>query len=466
MFGNQKSIYYLRLFSDLIVINVSFFLSAILAQSLDIFLSRPYMLVLMVSLNFIWYFFSNVTGFYEDAATRSFSYLFSALLKNIFAQVITALIFIFIAKEDLFTRNFILYYSILLLVLVSIRIQTIKHIVIRIRGKEKNLKNVLIIGGGELGQSFRELIDNREDFGYRFIGFLDDTIDAGTKDVIGNIRELEAIITTKKTDIVVIALSIYESNQLDEIIRICNKNAQRIHIIPDYFRFLSKKYQISMIGDFPIITVRDEPLAEAHWRFVKRSLDIALSLLIVVLIFPWLFPFLYIVNLFSSSGKLLFLQERVGRNDEFFNCYKFRTMKSDSHNDKVFNPTLEDDPRVTKLGKFLRKSNIDELPQFINVLKGDMSIVGPRPHYITFHNFYKKMVDDIKIRSWVKPGITGWAQVHGLRGDVLDPDENKKRTKKRIEYDLWYIENWSLWLDLQIILLTVWQMIKGDTKGV
>ena len=141
-------------------------------------------------------------------------------------------------------------------------------------------------------------------------------------------------------------------------------------------------------------------------------------------------------------------------------------MKVEGHDEKGFNPTLEDDPRVTKLGRFLRKSNIDELPQFINVLKGDMSVVGPRPHYITFHNFYKKMVDDIKIRSWVKPGITGWAQVHGLRGDVLDLDENKKRTKKRIEYDLWYIENWSIWLDLQIILLTVWQMIKGDTRGV
>jgi Undecaprenyl-phosphate glucose phosphotransferase len=466
MFGNQKSIYYLRLFSDLIAINISFFGAAILAQSYQIFLSRPYMLVLMVALNFVWYFFSNVTGFYEDARTRSFSYLFSALLKNVFAQIITALVFIFTAKEDLFTRNFLLYYSFSLLVLVSIRIQFIKHLVVSIRGKEKNLKNVLIIGGGELGQSFRELIDKREDFGYRFIGFLDDSIENGTDNVLGNINSLEEIITTKKTDIVVIALSIYASNQLDEIINICNRNAQRIHIIPDYFRFLSKKYQINMIGDFPIITVRDEPLAEAHWRFVKRTIDIILSILIIVITFPWLFPLLYIVNLFTSSGKLFFIQERVGRNDEFFNCYKFRSMKTESQDNKEFNPTLEDDPRVTKFGKLLRKSNIDELPQFINVLKGDMSIVGPRPHYITFHNFYKKMVDDIKIRSWVKPGITGWAQVHGLRGDVLDPDENQKRTKKRIEYDLWYIENWSLWLDLQIILLTVWQMIKGDTKGV
>ena len=465
MFGNQKSIYYLRLFFDLIIINFSFLLAAVLAQSLHIFLSRPYMLVLMVALNFIWYFFSNVTGFYEDAATRSFSYLFSGLVKNIFVQAITAVLFVFVAKEDLFTRNFILYYSLSLFVLVSARIQIIKHLVISIRGKEKNLKNVLIIGGGDLGQSFRELIDSREDFGYRFVGFLDDNPNKENKDILGSIADLEKVINTNKTDVIVIALPIYESNQLDKIIKICNRNAQRVHIIPDYFKFLSKKYQINMIGDFPIITVRDEPLAEAHWRFVKRTIDIILSILIIVLILPWVFSILYIINLFSSKGKLLFVQERVGRNDEFFKCYKFRTMV-ESKTKEEFNPTLKNDPRVTKFGGFLRKSNIDELPQFINVLKGDMSVVGPRPHYITFHNFYKQMVDDIKIRSWVKPGITGWAQVHGLRGDVGDLEENKKRTIKRIEYDLWYIENWTLWLDLQIILLTIWQMVKGDTKGI
>lgn len=466
MFGNQKSIYYLRLFSDLIILNISFFLSAILAQSLDIFLSRPYMFVLMTALNFVWYFFSNVTGFYEDVTTRSFSYQFSRIIKNVFTQIITTVLFIFIAKEDLFTRNFILFYSFLLLVLVSIRIQAIKHLIVSIRGKEKNLKKVLIIGAGELGQNFRELIDTREDFGYKFVGFLDDTYNEDKKDLLGNIGKLEEVINNQKTDVVVIALSIYASAQLNEIIKICNRKAQRIHIIPDYFKFLSRKYQVNMIGDFPIITVRSEPLAETHWRFIKRILDIVLSVMIIVLIFPWLFPILYLINLLFSSEKLFFVQERVGINDEFFKCYKFRTMKTVNQSKEDFNPTLENDSRVTKFGRFLRKSNIDELPQFINVLRGEMSIVGPRPHYISFHNIYKRMVDEISLRSWVKPGITGWAQVHGLRGDVLDYEENKKRTIKRIEYDLWYIENWSIWLDLQIIILTIWQILRGQAKGV
>jgi putative colanic acid biosynthesis UDP-glucose lipid carrier transferase len=423
------------------------------------------MFVLMAILNFTWYFFSNVTGFYEDITTKSFSYHFRDIIKNIFAQVIFSIIFIFVAKEDLFTRNFILFYSLILLVLVSIRIQIIKQLVRSIRGKEKNLRNVLIIGAGEIGQNFKELINKREDFGYNFSGFLDDE-QPDEKEYLGNISQLGEVISQRDINVVVIALSYYASTQLDQIIKTCNKYALRVHIIPDYFRFLSKKYQINMIGDFPIITVRDEPLAEAHWRFIKRSGDIILSSLVIIIVFTWLFPILFIINKISSPGKLLFIQDRVGAGDKIFKCYKFRTMRSDNANKEKYQPTVENDPRVTRIGAFLRKSNIDELPQFLNVLKGEMSVVGPRPHPVSFHEVYKKMVEEIKIRTWVKPGISGWAQVHGFRGDVLDYEENKRRTIKRIEYDLWYIENWSLWLDVQIILLTLWQMIKGDTKGI
>jgi putative colanic acid biosynthesis UDP-glucose lipid carrier transferase len=140
-------------------------------------------------------------------------------------------------------------------------------------------------------------------------------------------------------------------------------------------------------------------------------------------------------------------------------------MKKESDKEK-FQPVIEDDPRITKFGNLLRRSNLDELPQIINVLKGEMSLVGPRPHTIVFNNLYKEMVNELKLRSWVKPGITGWAQIHGYRGDVTDFKENKKRTQKRIDYDIWYIENWTFGLDIQIILLTIWQMIKADTKGV
>ncbi len=466
MIANKKSTYYLRLFLDLIVLNLSFISAAIIAQSFKILLNRNYMFVLMMGLNFVWYFFSNVISFYDDFNTRNFSYQFIKIIRNVIVQILAAILFIFLVKEDLFTRNFIIIYALLLVMLVSIRTQAVKYSIAKIRGKEKNIRNLLIIGAGDLGRNFHELVLNHDDFGFNLVGFLDDKIEElNHLNILGKLSELDRIVTSKNIEEVVIALPIYAAQQLDEIIKVCNRHAVRVHIIPDYFRFVSKKFQVSMIGNFPIITVRSEPLAEAHWRFVKRSFDVFFSLLAIVFILSWLFPLLFILNRIYSRGPVLFLQDRIGAGDEIFKCYKFRTMSVDNNSGNKYQPTVDGDPRVTKIGRFLRKSNIDELPQFVNVLKGEMSIVGPRPHPIAFNEIYKEMVEEIKIRSWVKPGITGWAQVHGYRGDVTDYEENKKRTIKRIEYDLWYIENWSIWLDVQIILTTVWQMIKVDTKG-
>jgi len=221
-----------------------------------------------------------------------------------------------------------------------------------------------------------------------------------------------------------------------------------------------------MIADFPIITVRNEPLSEVQWRIIKRSIDLLISGILILLIFPWLSPVLFILNLFFSRGPLFFIQDRVSSADNSFKCFKFRTMHIKNNLSEQFIPTVKDDPRITKLGKFLRKTNIDELPQLLNVFKGDMSIVGPRPHPRAYNELYKLFIDDINLRGWVKPGITGWAQVHGYRGDVEDYEENRIKIKKRIEYDLWYIENWSLGLDIQILLLTFWQMIRGHNKGI
>jgi lipopolysaccharide/colanic/teichoic acid biosynthesis glycosyltransferase len=150
-----------------------------------------------------------------------------------------------------------------------------------------------------------------------------------------------------------------------------------------------------------------------------------------------------------------------------FNFYKFRTLiTNEEFESETYLPVTAGDSRITKVGSILRRTNLDELPQFFNIIKGDMSVVGPRPHFTPYNEVYSEIVDEIKLRSRVRPGLTGWAQVHGLRGDSPDPIENETRTKKRIEYDIWYIENWSIWLDIQIIILTIWQMIRGETKAV
>lgn len=467
MIVNKKSIKYSRLLSDLVLLNISFFLAAVLAQSLNILFSRNHMFILEFGLNIVWYFSANITGLYDDFYSRYFSDQFIIIVKNAAVQILTAIIFIFIVKEDLFTRNFIVYFGIILTASVCLRIIIFKSLLILIRKKGRSIRNLIIVGTEEVAKNFYSVLSKNPDFGYNFIGFISEKSAINEEEkLIGGIDKLENAIKEFDVEEVVIALPDYDVDLLNNIISICNISAVKTHIIPDYFKFVSKKFQISMVGNFPIITVRSEPLEEAQWRLVKRIFDVIFSACVLLFIASWLFPIIALLIKFDSRGKIFFVQARIGVKNKKFRCYKFRTLKELNGKSGKFSPVTENDPRVTKFGRFLRSSNLDELPQFINVLNGDMSIVGPRPYPAPYTDIYRQFVDEINIRGWVKPGLTGWAQVHGLRGDVVDETENRRRISKRIEYDLWYIENWSFGLDIRIIFLTIWQMISGQTKAI
>lgn len=217
--------------------------------------------------------------------------------------------------------------------------------------------------------------------------------------------------------------------------------------------------------DFSYITNNYSPLEKKHLTFFKRTIDIIFSLLVIFCILSWVFPILYLLSRFISKDSIIFVQKRIGYNNTIFNCFKFRTIKSEENYQNVFNPIMINDSRLTPLGKFLRRTNLDELPQFINVLMGDMSIIGPRPHAIVYENIYNSSIPNNNLRYLIKPGISGWAQIHGLRGDVLDVEENKYRARKRVQYDLWYIKNWSFVLDIKIIFNTIILILKGKPKS-
>jgi len=296
MIVNKSSIRYFRLLSDLFLLNISFIIAALFAQSLDILLSRDYMFILQLALNIIWYFTCSVTNFYDDVNSRYLSFQIINIIKNVVAQTVTAIFFIFFIKENLFTRNFIAYYSLLLFVLVSIRLVIFKFVLQSLRKKGKNIRNLIIIGTGEVAKNFQNKINENPDFGYNFIGYLDEK--NGNQDrysdenIIGNINQLEEIIISNKVEEAVIALPESASKQMDGIIKICNRHAVKTHIIPDYFKFISKKFRISMIGSFPIITARSEPLDEVQWRILKRIFDIIFSFLVQFSSFPGLFLWL------------------------------------------------------------------------------------------------------------------------------------------------------------------------------
>lgn len=465
MIVNQKSLYSIKLWLDLLVLNLSFLISAWIAQPSHILYQRPYMFLLLFTLNIVWYFTTNVTDFYDNFSPHEFYFQTTLILKNALVQIVAAILFIFVKKEDLFTRNFIIFYFVSLILLVGLRTISFRLIQSVLREKGKYVRSLAVIGANNIGKEFIKLIESNPNFGFKLVGFIDESPNASEK-YIGGLENLSEILTEHKIDEVVVAIPNCDSYKLSRIINICNKNAVRTHIIPDYFQFLSKKFLLSTIGRFPIITVRDEPLAEIQWRFVKRTFDIIFSLAVLIFVLSWLIPLISIIVKLSSRGPIFFIQDRIGLKNEKFRCLKFRSMYAENKLlENYFIPTIENDQRVTKIGKFLRKSNLDEVPQFWNILKGEMSVVGPRPHPVAFHQEYIQYFDAIKLRHLVKPGLTGWAQVHGLRGDVTDPVENRKRTIERIEYDIWYIENWSFWLDVQIILLTIWQMLTGNTKA-
>lgn len=461
MFFKQKSIYSLKLATDLFFLNSTFVLSGIIAQSLSILIHRNHLLILLFILNFVWFLTSEMFDLYEDFDPTNLSYQFIKIIKNTLVQTFTCVFFIFLIKEDLFTRNFIVLNFSILTAFIFLRIVIFKKIFAYFRKTGKNVRNLAIIGAGELGDSFLAMLKSNPEYGYNFIGFIDN--DENATGVVGSINNLNSLISANKIEEIVIALPNTDFPLIEEIIKICNINAVRTFIIPDYFKFGSKKFKVSQFGNFPIITVRNEPLEEIQYQFIKRSFDLFIAVLLGFTVLWWLFPIIMILQKVLSRGPIFYLQDRIGLDNKTFKCYKFRTMRINS--DIKYVPTDKEDPRVTKFGRFLRKSNLDELPQIINVFLGDMSLVGPRPHMIAFNNVYKEVVEEIKLRNLVKPGITGWAQVHGLRGDAIDQEENKILIRKRIEYDIWYIENWSISLDIQIILLTAWQMIAGRTKG-
>ncbi len=466
MIVNQKSLYSIKLLLDLVFLNVAFLFSAWIAQPSYILYQRPYMFILMLGLNVLWYFTTRATDFYSSFNPGEFDFQSRIIFKNVFVQIIAAIFFIFAKKENLFTRNFIILYFVLLFTFINFRTLIFGSIQSRVYKSGRYVRNLIVVGANKIGKDFVKLIESNQNLGYNFIGYVDDNPEMKNEKFIGTINELDDFLQKQKVDEAVVTTTGIDSTKLSIVINICNKNALRVHIIPDYFQFLSQKFSISSVSGFPIITVRNEPLAEIQWRFLKRTFDIFFSLLVSIFILSWLVPLIAIMIKLTSRGSVFFVQDRVGLKNEKFRCYKFRSMYAgDKSSENNFRPTTKDDPRITGIGRFLRKSNLDEIPQFWNVLKGDMSIVGPRPHPFAFNQEYLRYFEAIKLRHLVKPGLTGWAQIHGLRGDVADTEEHKKRTIARINHDIWYIENWGIWLDIQIIFTTVWQMIAGKTKA-
>ncbi|MGN1376384.1 MAG: undecaprenyl-phosphate glucose phosphotransferase [Prevotella sp.] len=326
--------------------------------------------------------------------------------------------------------------------------------------------NTVILGCGQMMQMAVDIMTNPFN-GYNIIGFFDNKehdvlINKETGQLIDRLGKFEDVIKyihEHKIDELYIGISPSEINWLKELVTLCDKKIIRIYYVPDVMYKEFKNSRIKEFGDIYILQQYNEPLYDLRNRITKRIFDICFSLVFLCTLFPIVLIIVAIISKITMPGPLFFKQKRTGYDGKDFNCYKFRSMKINKEADTL--QAFENDPRITKWGHFIRHTNIDELPQFINVLKGDMSIVGPRPHMLAHTDYYSNLISDYMIRHYVKPGITGWAQTHGERGETKTVDD----MKRRIERDIWYIEHWSFWLDIQIIGKTALDMICGDKKA-
>lgn len=404
---------------------------------------------IIVPINLILYYFLHL---YDSFRAKSFSKELSNIVKANTILIITLLSILFTVKLVHLSRLVLVIFYFINIVLISVKRYTLRKVLWNIRSKGLNLKHVIIIGSGETAKEYLSIIKNNKEYGYNYVGYVSNNFDfEGEK--LGNYCDLLDILLKQKPDEVICALDIADAKYLENIVSACEKSGTKISIIPFCYKYIPSQPYIDVIGHMPLINLRRIPLDNLGNAFLKRTLDIFGSLFLIIVTSP-IMLFTSIMIKLTSPGPIIFKQTRVGLNKQPFVMYKFRSMRVNSQSDTAWSTNV--DHRKTKFGSFIRKFSIDELPQFFNVLKGDMSLVGPRPELPHFVETFKDEVPLYMVKHQVKPGITGLAQVNGYRGDTS--------IKKRIEYDIYYIENWSIFMEIGILFKTVFKGIKNNEK--
>ena len=348
-----------------------------------------------------------------------------------------------------YSRWMLAYFYVINIVLEIIARNLIRWCLRKIRRKGFNLRHLIFVGYSGAAEAFIDRILANPQWGYKISGILDDNKEPGYTykgiAVLGSTDELEKILENNRLDEIALTLALREYYKLKRIVAICEKSGVHTKFVPDYNDIIpTRPYTEDLLG-LPVVNIRHVPLTNSFNMICKRAMDIVGAIVAIIIFSPVMLVTAVLVKT-TSKGPLIYKQERVGLHNQTFQMYKFRSMEVQSAKSEKRAWTVRDDPRVTKVGKVIRKTSIDELPQLFNILKGDMSLVGPRPERPFFVEKFREEIPRYMVKHQVRPGLTGWAQVNGYRGDTS--------IKKRIEYDLYYIENWTMGLDIKILFLT------------
>lgn len=447
--------------TDLILVNLAFFtvnaFSRIIVESADPGLFKH----LAITCNIIWLFSSNIFGLYNQSTIERVEFIYRATWKSVFIHCFLFVFYIVFARDSDYNKQFFLYFYLFLAsgFLMSRFVGTIvETILVR---SFKIRKPVAILGVNSTSSRLASYFRNNKN-NFLFKGFLKDSdtvvVDDNGEMIPASCEQIRRAATMGVKELYV-SMNAQHLADAPHLILEAEKQCIRLKFLPDLTGSLPAPFTVNYLGEFPVVNLRHEPLEDMRNRVKKRLLDIAISLFAIVFVLSWLTPILALIIRIQSPGPVFFRQLRSGRNNESFWCLKFRSMRINENSDRK--QATKGDSRITPIGNFIRRTSIDELPQFFNVLAGSMSVVGPRPHMLNHTKEYSEMISQFMVRHFLKPGITGWAQVNGLRGETKSNEE----MEARVEHDLWYMENWSAMLDIKIVFLTIINIVKGEENA-
>lgn len=430
---------------DLMIINL-------MAYFLPLQFQFPLLFHSYISLS--WVGISLKTEFYIVYRYTKVTHILKLLFNQFFFFFLILYAFIGFFKQPNMSRLALAEYT----VIVSLTVAIIKFLtyfmLMKYRERVKgNIRNVVVIGKNKKTQQLISVFNDRTEFGYHFVQQF------CPREEQFRLRDCILFIAKNKIDEIYCSVSELKNDEIAELIHFADNNLKTLKFLPDNKNIYSKKLKFEYYDYLPILSLRDIPLHNPINAFLKRTFDVFFSLLVIFGMLIWIAPILALLITLESRGPVFFVQKRTGFDGQDFQCYKFRSMAMNRNADAI--QAGKNDMRVTTIGKFMRKTSIDELPQFYNVLFGDMSIVGPRPHMLKHTDEYANKVDKYMLRHFVKPGITGLAQVRGFRGEI----EQDSDIQGRIKFDIFYIENWSFFLDLKIIVQTILNIFSGEEKA-
>lgn len=446
------------LVTDWLWVNMLFALVLTLAESVRYIPTPRWELFLLVNLSFIpMAVYESRSAAFSLRAIRIERTLRATLctvgLHALFFMALLSLLYL----PSMGWKFYVFYYG-LMTVVLSLWAVISRHVIKYYRRRGYNFLRVVIVGANSTGERLLEAMGTDPGYGYKVLGFFDRYRHPDFNGhYCGQIDELDRYVRDNSVDQIFFAMP-GNDECLTQVVKVADDNVVDFFYVPQISRFVNRDFQVDNIGSVPVLTIRRNPLKKTINSVLKRTTDVVLSS-IFLLFYPLVYIPVAIAIKMSSPGPVYFRQERTGYRGKPFTCLKFRTMHVNPNAD--IEQATANDPRKTRLGEFLRHTSIDELPQFINVLRGDMSIVGPRPHMLRHTDEYSRLVDKYMVRHFVRPGITGWAQVNGYRG----PTDELWKMEKRVECDVWYIEHWSWLLDLKIIGRTVFNAFAGETNA-